>query len=171
MTCEVAPPDQPRIPLGWARLSPDAVTPELTGFAVAVLDSDAPIGTLVEWTDTIAGWVEYHCDETRGWHRGVSLLERSALVPWTDPVLGALPEWLREQLGVTTPTAPPPVPPPNLPGYAPLPGIGGGWQGPPAPSPLSGPPSPAPDDRSWAPLVIAGAATVALVGVVSVWRR
>ena len=53
-------------------------------------------------------------------------------VGWTDEIVAALPEWLRAEFGLGPDPAP--VPPPNLPGYAPLPGYGGGYQAPAEPA-------------------------------------
>lgn len=71
-------------------------------------------------------------------------------VDWTDPIVEALPDWLRAELGLDDGAI---APPPNLPGYAPLPGFGGGYQPPAATAPATptpATPAPAEGVPGWA---------------------
>lgn len=68
------PPSMPTIPSGWRRAS-KASQIEVSR-ANALLSSGAPIGTFRD-EGSFGLIVEPHCHPRQGWHRGVSVLERS----------------------------------------------------------------------------------------------
>ncbi len=70
------PTPPPPIPGGWRRMSGGDVTSELRADAVNVLRSGAPIGSLVPVSGGAAAFVEWHWNEVKGWHKGISLLVR-----------------------------------------------------------------------------------------------
>jgi hypothetical protein len=53
------------------------VTSQLYADAVRVRSSDPPIGSLVPVSGGAAAFVEWHCNETKGWHKGISLVVRA----------------------------------------------------------------------------------------------
>lgn len=75
-----APPSVVTVPLGWQRMADARVTDALRAFALDVLHSAARLGELVTLRvgdRDVGALVEWHWDAARGWHRGVSLLERA----------------------------------------------------------------------------------------------
>jgi len=66
---------------GWRRLSKGETTPQLVRHARAILDSSAPLGSVVKFREEgklYAGIIELHEEPGHGPHRGVSLLGEAA---------------------------------------------------------------------------------------------
>lgn len=75
------PPKSPAMPGGWKRMAQADVTPAMVSFAQQALKAAGSPGKLQTTTidgKELAAWTEWHYDDQRGYHKGITLLERSA---------------------------------------------------------------------------------------------